>query len=157
MVFKFILAIDGWDISHEISSRWMSLDLTDDKSALVQAMAWCRQATSHYLSQCWPRSVSPYGIIRPQWVNPCHDFILGNTKRYLHFTSLLKNEMMQIVEILPHGRQGLVYLTRSIPWMLITWRGKEPGHQQPWYWPSFSGFNNYICVADQYEIHLDLA
>ena len=32
-------------------------------------MAWCRQATSHYLSQCWPRSLSPYGVTRPQWVN----------------------------------------------------------------------------------------
>ena len=32
-------------------------------------MAWCRQATSHYLSQCWPRSMSPYGVIRPKWVN----------------------------------------------------------------------------------------
>ena len=32
----------------------MSLYLTDDKSTLVQVMAWCRQATSHYLSQCWP-------------------------------------------------------------------------------------------------------
>ena len=28
----------------------MPLDLTDDKSTLVQVMAWCRQATSHYLS-----------------------------------------------------------------------------------------------------------
>ena len=65
---KFILAIDGWDISHEISSRWMSLDLTD-KSILVQVMTWCRQATSHYLSQCWPRSLSPYGVTRQQWVN----------------------------------------------------------------------------------------
>ena len=34
-------------------------------------MAWCHQATSHYLSQCWPRSISPYGITRPQWVNKC--------------------------------------------------------------------------------------
>ena len=25
----------------------------------VQVMAWWRQATSHYLSQCWPRSKSP--------------------------------------------------------------------------------------------------
>ena len=33
-------------------------------------MAWCRQATSHYLSQCWPRSMSPNGVTRPQWVNP---------------------------------------------------------------------------------------
>ena len=31
-------------------------------------MAWCCQATSHYLSQCWPSSLSPYGITRPQWV-----------------------------------------------------------------------------------------
>ena len=38
---------------------------------LVQVMAWCRQATSHYLSQCWPRSLSPYGVTRPQWLNLC--------------------------------------------------------------------------------------
>ena len=31
-------------------------------------MAWCCQATSHYLSQCSPRYVSPYGITKPQWV-----------------------------------------------------------------------------------------
>ena len=41
---------------------------TDDKSTLVQVIAWCRQATSHYLSQCWPRSMSPDGFSRPQWV-----------------------------------------------------------------------------------------
>ena len=50
----------------------MSLDLTDDKSTLVQVMAWCRQATSHYLSQCWPRSLWPYGVTKPQWVNWQH-------------------------------------------------------------------------------------
>ena len=33
-------------------------------------MAWCCQATSHYLSQCWPRSMLPNGFTRPQWVNP---------------------------------------------------------------------------------------
>ena len=47
---------------------WMSLDSSDDQSTLVQVMAWWRQATSHYLSQCWPRSLSPYGVTRPQWV-----------------------------------------------------------------------------------------
>ena len=39
------------------------------RSTLVQVMTWCRQATSHYLSQCWPRSLLPYGVTRPQWVN----------------------------------------------------------------------------------------
>ena len=47
----------------------MPLGLGNDKSTLVQVMAWCRQATSHYLSQCWPRFMSPYGVTRPQWVN----------------------------------------------------------------------------------------
>ena len=47
----------------------MPQDLTDDRSTLVQVMAWCRQATSHYLSQCWLSSLSPYGVARPQWVN----------------------------------------------------------------------------------------
>ena len=46
----------------------MPQDLTDDKSALIQVMAWCRQATSHYLNQCWPRSSTPYGVTRHQWV-----------------------------------------------------------------------------------------
>ena len=30
---------------------WMPQDFTDDKSTVVQAMAWCRQATCLYLSQ----------------------------------------------------------------------------------------------------------
>ena len=39
-----------------------------DKSTLVQVMAWCRQATSHYQSQCKPR------YTRTQWVKtPLYD------------------------------------------------------------------------------------
>ena len=66
VIFKQILVIDGWGISCEIALIWMTLDFTDDKSALVQVMAWCRQATSHCLSQCWPRSLLPYGVTGPQ-------------------------------------------------------------------------------------------
>ena len=42
---------------------------TGDKSTLVQVIAWCRQATSHYPSQCWTRSLLPYGVTGEQWVN----------------------------------------------------------------------------------------
>ena len=69
VIFKLTSVNGGWGISFEITLRWMPLDLTDDKSALVQVMAWCHQATSHFLSQCWPRSMSPNGVTRPQWVN----------------------------------------------------------------------------------------
>ena len=43
--------------SCEIVIRWMPQNTFDDKSTLVQVMAWCCQATIHYLSQCWRRSV----------------------------------------------------------------------------------------------------
>ena len=52
-----------FSILYDNTLRWMSYDLTDDKSTLVQVMARCRQATSHYLSQCWPRSMPPYGVV----------------------------------------------------------------------------------------------
>ena len=45
--------------------QWTS---NDDQSTLDQVMAWCRQATGQYLSQYWSRSLSPYGVTRPQWV-----------------------------------------------------------------------------------------
>ena len=46
-------------------------------------MAWCRQAASHYLSQCWPRSVSPYDVNRPQWVITVMWVIMMTTKCYM--------------------------------------------------------------------------
>ena len=61
----------------------MSLDLTDDKSILVQVMAWCRQATSHYLSQCWPRSLLPYEVTRPQWINVWYELEVEKYYRWL--------------------------------------------------------------------------
>ena len=39
------------DTCCEIALKWMLQNLTNEKSTLVQVMAWCRQATSHYLSQ----------------------------------------------------------------------------------------------------------
>ena len=92
VIFKQILVIDGWGISCEIAQLWMSLDFTDDQSTLVQVMAWCHQATSHYLSQCWPRSLSPYGITRPNeliywgWVTHICISILRHHSN--HFTNL---------------------------------------------------------------------
>ena len=44
-----------------------SLDLNPDclydgKSTMVEVMAWCHQAGSRYLNQCWPRPMMPHGI-----------------------------------------------------------------------------------------------
>ena len=66
VIYNLVLLIGIFRFPHDSAIRSMSQDPTDDKSTLVQVMAWCRQATSHYLSQCW---LSPYGVARPQCFN----------------------------------------------------------------------------------------
>ena len=46
----------------------MPSDFSDDRSTLAQLMAWCRQATSHYLGQCWSISATPWDTTKIQWV-----------------------------------------------------------------------------------------
>ena len=80
---------DGWGISNKVAIRWISPDLTKNKSTLVQVMAWCRQATSHYLRQCWPRFMLPNGITRLQWVNIHKDWCAVLTQIHiLQFNSI---------------------------------------------------------------------
>ena len=66
IIFKCVVMITCMSISSVIASRWMAQDPTDDKSTLVQVMACCHQATSHYLNQCWLRSMLPYGVTGSQ-------------------------------------------------------------------------------------------
>ena len=42
----------------------------------------------------------------------------------------------QVAKYIPHRRQGPIYPAWSIPWLLVSWRCKEPRHQQQLYWPS---------------------
>ena len=100
----------------------MSLDLTNDKSTLVQVMAWCHQATSHYLTQCWPRSMLPYGINRPQWVN-VWDFMfpritVGQSRlvviRFLFIEYIELSEQMDVI------LQMVFWNPNTYSWMTIT-------------------------------------
>ena len=62
---------------------------------VIHVMAWCHQAISHYLSQCWPRSLLPYGITRPHCVNPfqvtaTHDIVpIDEIYRYPSLSELV--------------------------------------------------------------------
>ena len=83
--------IDDWGISCEIVLRWKSLDLTDDKARLAQVMTWCHLATVHYLRQCWPRSMAPFGVTGPWWLDTlrpernCYHFG-GNIFKFVYLT-----------------------------------------------------------------------
>ena len=93
--------IDGWGISCKITLRWMPLDLTDDKSTLVQVMAWCLTAPSRYLSQCWLRYMPSYSITRPQWVNQNPICIIDNNHDSVQFFKIFISSWKK-----PGVRQG---------------------------------------------------
>ena len=63
VVIKFSNAIENNSsfVHCEIALRGMAKNITDEKSSLVQVMAWYLMAPSHWLSQCWPRSVLSLG------------------------------------------------------------------------------------------------
>ena len=106
-IFKLILVTDGCDISIEIALRWTSRDLSDDKSTLVQVMAWCRQATSHYLNQYWPRSLPAYGVTRPQWV---HSLLLGKCALfYLYQNISIRNLHRYVHEDITDDKSTVVH------------------------------------------------
>ena len=69
LILQIISVTDGWGIFCELALLWMSLDLTDNKPTLVQVMACCHQATSRYLSHCWPRSLSHIVSLGPNELN----------------------------------------------------------------------------------------
>ena len=49
--------------------------------------------------------------------------------------SIFYSERTKAVVNLMYGRQVCMYPIVSVLWLLPTWRRKEPGRQQPWYWP----------------------
>ena len=69
VILEYMSQIKFMNASCEIALRWMQQNTLDGMSTMVQVMALCHQAPSHYLIQCWPRSMSPYGVTRLQWVN----------------------------------------------------------------------------------------
>ena len=48
---------------------------------LVRLMDCCREAAGHCLNQRWPSSMTPYVVIKPQWVNG--NWILNDRILYL--------------------------------------------------------------------------
>ena len=58
VISKHMLWVKFWGTPCELVLRSMPQNIFDEKSTLFQVMAWCYQATSHYLNQCWPRSKS---------------------------------------------------------------------------------------------------
>ena len=107
----------------KISFGWILQDAIEDKSSLVQVMAWCHQATSHYLNQCWPSSMLPYDVSRGYHINEC--------------VNLSSNWSLN---------PTVIHLNSNLSWWCWFhttetycggWYPSDlaPGHQQPLCWP----------------------
>ena len=133
---------DGWGISCEIALMRMSMDLADDKSTLVQVMAWCRQATSLYLSQCWPRSMTPCGATRPHWANWSQHFVIIWVLRMFPSTVTISfnNIITILITLLLVSRRNMISdgLMFRVPW-----------HQQCHWWP----IPNDLTKSFQYSVN----
>ena len=112
----------------------MSPGLSDDESALVQAMTWFRVATSHNLSQCWPSSLSPCGVNRPQWVK-----IIRLRQMSAILQKSLSNSLFWKLCILIQFSQPRVHLAVR-QHCFRQWLGTQPlsetmkSHEDPVYW-----------------------
>ena len=92
VISNHIVGIKFRNTSCEIAFRWMTQALTDDQSTLVQVMVWCHQTASHYLSQCWSKSMLAFGITRLQRVKYTEAWtqIFGNNSRWYLNQNMIK-------------------------------------------------------------------
>ena len=146
-IFNLVLLIGIFISFKDNAHRWMPWDLTDDKSTLVQVMASCRQATSHYLSQCWPSSMTPYGITRPQWVNALGSEVCFNSLapgRWSNFKSVISRTIFQIMLMNISGEIALRWNSDS---------GKHPNEYfgphtfSVWNWPQLCLQHDIFILA----------
>ena len=68
IIFKLISKMYILSICCEFALWWMPDVSIDDQLTMVEVTAWCRQAASYYIIQCWPSSMTPCGDPRSRWV-----------------------------------------------------------------------------------------
>ena len=122
-IFDLVLLIGVFRSSHDSTLQSMPHDLTDDRSTLVQVMAWCRQATSHYLSQCCLMASLGHNELRVRdWVF----FVTEYPK--LQFTSIhggvrcLTTKSVEVSKLCDGMLKSLYHSEIwQVPWQLCCW------------------------------------
>ena len=85
-------------------------------------MAWFRQVKGHYLSQCWPRALLPYRVIRPQWINIQSSYRKARTGP-THFVAVLG--IVGFAHILQGSFTGAMCETNAKNMFRSAWADKD--------------------------------
>ena len=125
VIFVQILMTDGWRTCYEIAPRQNRLNLTDDKSTLVQVIAWCLQAINHHPSQWWPRcKLHRYGTDRPQ----CHycDVIMSVVASRITSFTIVCSTVYSGADQIKHQSSA----SGTFVWGIYRWPVNSP-HKRP--------------------------
>ena len=131
-----------------ITLKWMLQGLHDDKSTLVQVIAWCRQATSHYLNQCLTKIFVNIRCHKVKWVKKME------TTQW-NLIALLSANSFEPVDAYMHapvGRSSLVHKmacaligTKPKP-MLLLWQSDPREQTSVKYQSDFKHFHSRKCI-----------
>ena len=156
VIFRHMLQIKFMNTSCKITPRWMPQSTFDDKSALIHVMAWCCQATSHNLRQCWSRSMLPYDIAKLHWVNDNFNILRPRQDGRLFpddiFKSIFFNENVQIlIKISPTFVPKAPI--NNIPLLVQVMAWHQPG-DKPFSEPMMVSLLTHICVTRPQWVNL---
>ena len=119
---------------HTFSWRCVSMHITVIYSRIEKHLIWYTAVLWHFFNH-FPRGWRVCHVV--SLINSLRaKFFRGKINIYLHFMSLLHIDMTQVLKTLPEVRPVPTSFTQSISLLLMSWRRKEPGDQQQWYWPS---------------------
>ena len=103
LISNSLYRILAWSFAAKMALRWMNQNLTNKKSTLVQVMAWCHQAASHYWAKVDPDLCCHLVSLGHNELN-CHlflDFVFPHT------------ESLQVIEN-PSLWKTMTYLSYTI-------------------------------------------
>ena len=85
-----------------------------------------KQVPNHYLNQCWPCSMAPYGITQPQWVNSLRPrqngrFFADDTFKRIFLNENIRISTKNSLKFVPKG------FINNIPALVLIMAWRRPG------------------------------
>ena len=97
------------------------------RSTLVQVMAWCRQAPSHHLNQCW------FLINEIRWLS--HEINFTVSTRATIMCNEFENNTCKITATPPRANVLILPMARNTHWICHLRPGRN--HHRGWYYRLF--------------------